>query len=851
MRRTALIACLAAALSPAAALADGASLARLPRDVMAPEVIRPQGAEAVVGVLLQGMSGEGGKVVTFGQAFRQGDWPQGRGLHAMANGAELELQADIKARWPDGSARHAILSLIEPAAREAQVSLVLGAPQAPRPALDLNTVFARGYDMRLETEMMGHQMAFNLRPLLMDALARPDVWLSGPLVSEMRATKRLTDQLTLVVDLRGQADGAVRTSVAVFNDMLGKTTGEVAYKIKGVMAGQQAFAHEIDHIRFSGWRDVVWAGTQPSGAHVVYDGPYLIASGAMPPYDPKVEIIPGVINTLIEESMRDPGPMGAGGITKAMPTTGGRADIGVIPAWALVWLRAQTPETKAAMLRNGEAAASVPWRLRDPKTGINATLTDHPTLWADYRSQPADHEFGGTITTEVDGWALDNSHQPDLSYTPYLVTGDRHYLDGLVAQHFFGLLRYNPLYRSNAEGNLDWDEVRGQAWATRTHAFAAFITPDDHPNKREIVERLESRLEWYPRTYRRDSNPEHGGPPQYETAGWIAGENPSGIMSNWQQDFFAMAIAQAGMMGSRAAAGVYGYTRQYMLNRFLRTDFDPHWSTIYLMIHGDLNNRQPFATWAEVTAANLADGRFKPNPTEMEGGPINAWDYTAQGRAGYAAALSAFPDPLLAEAYAFIAANNFEAVTNGAGYTAYPAWSLVPRFADGTLLSLADTTVGDDGEDSYEGEGDAPHLFYGGGGNDVGVGGPGNEILAGWDGDDVLTGGLGENFLAGGRGNDRIVIEGGVNHVAMGPGDDAAFFGRDAAGRPAPLGVTDIWDFDPRADALVLPDTAAGTLRDSPDGAVFEFGAGERLLLRGVAPGALNGENVRLRPAGA
>ena len=51
--------------------------------------------------------------ITFGQPFHTGAIPRGDTVVAYFDGETLPTQADIKARNPDGSARHAILTVLQ------------------------------------------------------------------------------------------------------------------------------------------------------------------------------------------------------------------------------------------------------------------------------------------------------------------------------------------------------------------------------------------------------------------------------------------------------------------------------------------------------------------------------------------------------------------------------------------------------------------------------------------------------------------------------------------------------------------------------------------------------------------
>lgn len=775
------------------ALAD---LSRLAVDVEAPRVTRAQGA--IVGVRLQGLSGQEGRITTFGQAFRKGDWPKGSGLTALHEGRALALQTDVKARHEDGSVRHAILSLRNPGASDAQIELRV-APVQPERALAIGALVERGYDLTLDMAVDGKRVAVDAGALLREAVVqrRLDTWLSGPLVSEVRVTRRVSSSLMAVFDIRMLANGAVRTAVSVHNDdMFATRDRDIPYSYAIRMSGSTMVERQIKHRRYANWREIIWGGGQPSSAHVVYDGPYLIAAGALPPYDPNVSVGRDFFDrhtAKVEKGGTQ--PMDPAGITPGMPTTGGRADIGMVPDWTYAWIRAQSPQARAAMMANADAAGSVPWHFRDPKTGRAPTLDARPKFWPDYRANESVNGHAA-IRTNVDGWKLDNAHQPDLSYVPYLITGDRYRLDELHAQLAYGLMSYNPRYRGDSAGNLSNEQVRGQAWVNRTHAYAAWVTPDDHPEKRYLVDKLRQRLLWYPAEYTR--NDKRGGPASYETAGWIQGPHPKGVISNWQQDFFSQSLAQAMQMEFGEARAVYGFTRRYQINRFLRADFNGRWSTAYRVIHSDENTKVPYRTWREVAQVNINAGKFEANPSEMMGNPEASWNYVAQARAGYAAMVGAFSDPLIAEAYAFIVRDSLEMHPH---FAENPKWSMVPLFPDGSTLPIANhravsgRATGTNGND----------LMAGSEGGDIIASGAGNDIVAGFGGPDVISTGGGIDFAMGGAGDDRIFAEGGVVYAAGGPGRDVFVIGARVDGSPAPLGQVSIADFRPGVDRLSFP----------------------------------------------
>ncbi|MBX9700550.1 MAG: hypothetical protein K2X74_14015, partial [Acetobacteraceae bacterium] len=102
----------------------------------------------ILGLVLDGMGSPANLVAVFGQAFRAGDLPRGAGLRArMADsGRLLRTQADVTTRYPDGSARFAVVSvqLAGPLPAGDRLGLVLasGPGGAEAPALDTAAALA-------------------------------------------------------------------------------------------------------------------------------------------------------------------------------------------------------------------------------------------------------------------------------------------------------------------------------------------------------------------------------------------------------------------------------------------------------------------------------------------------------------------------------------------------------------------------------------------------------------------------------------------------------------------------------------------------------------------------------------
>lgn len=823
--------------------------AQMPVQKRAPKVDRPDAPGEVVGVTLVNLSGEAGKITTFGHAFRPGDWPSGRDLTAIWNGREVPLQADVKTRYPDGSVRHAVLHVANPdGGSEAQMMLVHTAPRGTAAPVDVGAgLLARGYDLQLTlTFADGKSSTVSAGQLLRQAVqsGRLDQWLSGPLASEARVETKV-GPLQVVFDIRALADGSVRTSVGVHNDAMQGPDGNLPYRATISMAGQTVVSHQLDQPSYTNWREVIWAGNYPSKAQAIYDMPYLQATGLLPAYDTTVSYKDQAVylhaSKLTPENTK---PLATANIYGSMPDAGFRPDIGPLPNWAAAYIISQDPAARLALLENGEAAGGVPWHVRDPATNMPLKATDHPKVWIDGRATLGEN---GYVPRKIgkSEFFPDMAHQPSLSFVPYLITGDRYYLNNLQSQAAWNIMAYNPAYRGYEKGVNMGDQVRAQAWVKRELAFVSAISPDSDPMNKYFDQMLQTRLDWYVSEY--ITNATRGAPKGAETSGWILGYHDPGMVSPFQTQFFSMASTMTSAASNLPkAAQLADYNANWLAGMFTGGGFDPIYGNIYHFFMGDKNDRW-FSKWTEVGEMNFREGVFKPGETQLDGYPDMPMARVSLVRATLAMVAGEVTDPRLAAAYGFVYSKS--PILNHT-MTEHPQFYIVPRFADGTQISAADHKVGSEGNDSMTGTA-KNELLYGDKGNDVIDGGAGNDFVIGWDGNDTLASGGGRDTLYGGDGNDALIITGaGVAHVGGGRGADRFVFGRGGAS----LGTTVVHDFTPTEDVLIFAAQRFGTMQtvtsfarsDGQGNTVFQFTPDEKLVLLGLSPEQLTLNNFAM-----
>ncbi|WP_425450522.1 calcium-binding protein, partial [Virgifigura deserti] len=709
-------------------------------------------------------------MVTFGQVFAAGDVTAGEGLVALIDGVAVPLQVDVKATHPDGSVRHALLSVAAPAlAAGAAVDVMLakGAPAAA-PAVDVAAILDSGYDVELVVD----GEVVDVAALLAEALAAGTAtsWLEGPLASEVRVAAPISDDgnLHATFDIRVQADGSVRTDVALAYDWAySMGMDNLTYDVEIRDKGQTVVRYDdLEHHHHGTWHQEVWSDGAP-GVNVVRDVPYLVQTAAVPGYDTSIAIDGAALDKeLAKLANTDTGPMGSALVETAMPGTGGRFDIGPTTTWNARYLLSQDPRALEVMLANADAAGSIPWHFRDNATGEYIRVDDHPQLWIDERGvggRYGDDQLPEAYNSRsAGGWIVDAPHQPALLYLPYLFTGSRHYLDELHAQTSFTIGWFGPHNRGEEEGIVDSNELRAKAWSLRTIGDTAYITPDDHALKDYFTQILDNNLTHFVEKYVTGGAMDAAG----EVEGWIPALVKAGHTAGWQSDFMTIILSVLAQRGHEDAETMLDWMTNFVAGRFLNGEngFDPLQGAAYVLKVYDPETGEKYTTWEEVFQKTFPNG--SPDGTSLH--VTYAFGYGAIAKASLASLVSATGSPEAIEAYGFVVG---ETTRFWDKYDSDPTWLIAPQLADGSYLLHSDIHVGSgtltgtdrnellhggDGADRLDGGGGID-LLYGGAGDDEIAGGAGNDYLFGNAGADVLTGGAGNDVLKGNAGADLFV----------------------------------------------------------------------------------------------
>ncbi|MGD0431320.1 MAG: hypothetical protein ABSA58_09525 [Acetobacteraceae bacterium] len=610
-----------------------------------PSVPRPAGAEQIVGANFQNptTSTLPAHTVQLGQALRQGDLPANSGIAAAINGTAAPAQIDIKTKYPDGSARFGVITVMAPmlAPGSANPTMFSKASGGSAP-ISLATMPNYGFTVTIAfIKGAAGSFEFDAAQLLPQALAagRVSYWRQGPIVTEGRIEVPVAASMRLVFAISKNQDGTYSTEVQFNNDLAmtavgGTLTYTASVRQDGTIVYQSP---PLTHFQYQQWHKAFWTRSSPA-VNVQRDIGYLEKTGAIQHYD----LTTGVNESILKNyaatmttgdwtapfgSRYDSGYTFTNGVTMGMGITGGRADIGPETAYNTTWLMTQHATAAKMALFQAETAANIPWHMWDACHDAWLNTDNYPKLWSDYRGRngrPCDPNSGGLTQAArsgpldgccsvANGWQPDPAHQPELSYVPYLMTGGRFYLDQLNAVVSFDEMSNWP---TGAEGDGRYagqglivtgnSQVRGAAWALRGIVAASYANPDGSSDKAYATKMQDNNLRYLV---------SHMGAwqaAQGESYGWL-----HDISRPWMNDMFATSLVMAARLGDSRALTYLIWANNYYSGRFLNAakGFNPHDGTIYSMGDEGINGRNfpdSMKTWAGleagIKAANLSAG---------------------------------------------------------------------------------------------------------------------------------------------------------------------------------------------------------------------------------------------------
>ncbi|HST75239.1 MAG TPA: hypothetical protein VLJ20_07700 [Acetobacteraceae bacterium] len=505
----------------------------------------------------------------------------------------------------------------------------------------------------------------------------PRAWLSGPVAGEIMLSGPLMGEdgrphprLTARMNLRVYAGVPEARTDVIVEDLWTYQPGarnwhyDVAVEQDGKVAFQK---DDLTHYHHARWHKVVWSGTDPD-VFVQYDRHHFINSRAVQHYDERLSIPGSIIETDYRNLVKtNTGPMGNANVMLYFGTTGGRADIGPVPRWTTLYLLTMDPREYTVMMANADASGSIPIHYRDRKTDRPVSIDDHPGIvTGDWPPSSGKDKIPPTVDA-VTPWSPEPSHQPSLVFIPYIVSGDRYYMEESQFWATWNLGVAYPPKRGGSEGIvLGTEQTRRDAWALRSLAEAAEITPDRDPMKHYFESKLENNLKYALARYAKRSNP--------IGLDAIFNERGDKKFAPWQVDFLIMVLDQ--IAGNRYAGadtwlkwlgqiGVGLWTNEQ--NGFCRMNAPAGW------LFRNRPDGQLISSWSELHKASFPNQVSCPTtfPKEAyQGSPIG---YIIDGMSA-AAILSNYEFPGARQTYDWL--NERE---SNIPFARDPSWRIVPR----------------------------------------------------------------------------------------------------------------------------------------------------------------------------
>lgn len=477
----------------------------------------------------------------FGRAFPLGavsDTPE-----VLLGGTPLaSQQADVKTRHSDGSVKFAVISVILPTIDTTEQILTIGnkaAPAAPAAETIANMLSAYDFEATIGISVSGTPVAgapvsarAMLTALTDAALAAETAaggvnsryWTVGPVCT----TVLLCDHTTKAWDVGTNATKAIRPMFHVqFWPGIGKyhvrhivevadvtklkdetgldvtfTTDYTSPVTRLSQAGAYVYAATFQTRAY-------WGGTNVPRANVKHGVAYLASTRAMPNYDPSITMNAAAIASYGADWASKSKALGAAGYwQKAMASTGGRQDLGLMPKWDTVALYSGAAHMHEIVEAHAEMAGSWRFFLREGSaskviygatSGQGRVLSklSRPTQFVyngvvgSLKSGADGFAVDGTLAASADSWEEESAHTPGTFWMAYLTTGAAIWHERLQQLAAWSLFIVNPGTSYNSVGNgrastdmiLNGIQSRGWGWQFRNRVRAWWLSLDGSPEK--------------------------------------------------------------------------------------------------------------------------------------------------------------------------------------------------------------------------------------------------------------------------------------------------------------------------------------------------------------------------------
>lgn len=316
------------------------------------------------------------------------------------------------------------------------------------------------------------------------------------------------------------------------------------------------------------------------------------------------------------------GPMDNAGLTKFMPTTGERPEIGLITDPSALFMLGGSPQS---MIAWAQANDSFPLHFQDEKTGKPINLLTYPTAGCGDPGNGNPYLFKGEpdpIAPAYSAWGgglvPQQAHFTEMSYVAYCATLDAGFLENVQYNANFTVLA--DAWQSSQRGIATVSgEYRGVAWAFRNlfmahaatqDAEAAATLPATCHDSAYWKKLLDNQLVYYT-TFQKD--------PANQYYRLVCGAWD--MFGPWQCDYMLTALAFGVLTGHSDWAPLYLWALKNVIDR-------TSGKSSYLVGLGAAYYLAPKATWYDSLLAGIpnlggAEGLTPAEIATLKDDPLN------------------------------------------------------------------------------------------------------------------------------------------------------------------------------------------------------------------------------------
>ena len=486
--------------------------------------------------------------VSIARAFVQGEIPNY--AQALIGGTPLLTQCDVKNRWPDGSLKFAVVSLIIPSLPAGGTVTISFSNQSTgnnTGNLVQSDMLSGPYNFDAKILQSGASShTISARTMLTNGSFR--YWLQGPIVTAI-----ILEDRTSARSYDFNSDGGTGNPLHPIFEAWFYPQGnrvEVGYTVENVWAGSVAANSMRDqtygfvltsgqatttthltqasfnHIGRSRWYRHYWVGNNAPGAiRVDHNLSYMVQTKVIPNYNTTLVLDNALITAEYGSWGSGIPPVTSAGNYPIDMNAGGAADsIGLMAKWETMYLMTMGTDDRMLTMTIGNAdqAGRVPFHYREADTNlfmdtgnsVNAfgrvpSINARPMEnWGFGFNGDFNNNCGGANTKTLnlgnvtaDGWdtnGMDSSHWPEMGFVAYLITGKYYYMEEteMAGAYMVGWSGGCPGARRNgAEGVLNEPQPgRGVAWAFRAASHAWLASPDASPEQAYFFDKLENTI---------------------------------------------------------------------------------------------------------------------------------------------------------------------------------------------------------------------------------------------------------------------------------------------------------------------------------------------------------------------